>query len=247
MTVIRPPKGIDARVRQFCASITRRATPQYVGIAPREGCLPLECFANVRAQVEREGGRIQFGWTIWEWTGIFLEAEHHAVYDPGDHRGLIDVTPAQDGETRRLFLPDDDAIYDFDNEGTRIDNIRHALRKDPLIEAFFATAAEKSAFLNTVPGFGMFALAGEKAEQYNGIEGGWQDFSCKSSKNTPVRTVFASAGVGRSSNAATALRHRRAIWLAVWPPIFSSGPCRKRNPGLRCFERSIHRVLRDER
>lgn len=170
MTVIRPPKGIDARVRQFCATITRRATPQYVSIAPREGCLPLECFANVRAQVERNGGRIQFGWTIWEWTGIFLEAEHHAVYEPADHRGFIDVTPAQDGEARRLFLPDNDAIYDFDNEGTRIDNIRYALRKDPLIEAFFAAAAEKSAFLNTVPGFGMFALAGEKAEQYEGIE-----------------------------------------------------------------------------
>lgn len=170
MAVITPPRVIDARVRQFCATITRSTTPQYVTIAPSEGSLPLECFSNVRGQVAKHGGRIQFGWTIWEWTGIFLEAEHHAVYDPGDGGEFVDVTPAQDGETKRLFLPDNNATYDFDNEGTRIDNTRFSLRKDPLIDAFFAAARERTAFLNTVPGFGTFTLAGDMAEQYERLD-----------------------------------------------------------------------------
>jgi hypothetical protein len=170
MTLVTTPKQIDARVRGFCSSIVRPAAPQYVDITPGAGCIPLECFENVRTYVQAHGGRIQFGWTIWEWTGVFLEAEHHAVFDPGNGRGLVDLTPAQDRETQRLFLPDDSATYDFANLGVRTENKRLALRNDPLIEAFFDAARQKAAFMNTLPGFGMVSLNFVQAQQRRVLE-----------------------------------------------------------------------------
>jgi hypothetical protein len=114
-----------------------------------------ECFQNVRRKAEREGGSIQFGWAIWTWPRVFIEAEHHAVYVPPDGQPWQDVTPAEDPETkRRLFLPDDTATYDFKNEGVRRDNVRMALSDDPLIPAFFAAAEERSRIWNSIPGVG---------------------------------------------------------------------------------------------
>jgi hypothetical protein len=103
--------------------------------------------------VEREGGRIQYGWAIWERPRVYIEAEHHAVYEPPGGLPWLDITPSASPEiTRRLFLPDDTAVYDFENEGVLRDNFRLALSDDPIIQKFFAVAAERSAFLNTIPG-----------------------------------------------------------------------------------------------
>ena len=124
-------------------------------IAPEPDCEPLDCFNNVRRKLEREGGRIQFGYAIWTWPHVLLEAEHHAVYEPPPGGDWRDITPARDPSIkRRLFLPDDTATYDFENEGVRKDNIRLALSNEPLIADFIAAAEERARIYNSIPGIG---------------------------------------------------------------------------------------------
>lgn len=161
----RTPSVRDIYVLDFCRMITTASKPLLLPIKPEPKSLPLECFHNVRRKVEAEGGRLVEGWAIWEWPRVYIEAEHHAVYETLDGQ-LIDVTPGPiPGFTSRLFLADPNATYDFDNEGIRRDNFRRALRKDPLIEAFFRSASDYSAAMNALPGVGEIKVTPAVARQ----------------------------------------------------------------------------------
>jgi hypothetical protein len=153
------PAEISDKVRQFAREKVGPTTePQFVTITPEKGCAPADCFANVQKKVAKEGGRIQFGWALWEWPGVYFEAEHHAVYVPPGSSSFLDITPSEFGITRRLFVPDDAAVYDFANEGVLRDNLRFALVEDPLIDELFKAAARHVAFKNELPGVGVIAI-----------------------------------------------------------------------------------------
>ena len=141
----------NADVQAFCQTISP-SSPLFVKIAPREDCTSKDSFLNVQKQVDRFGGDMRTGWSIRDWPGAYIEAEHHAVYDPGNGAAWIDVTPALDGETHRLFLADETATYDAANPGVRRDNIRKAHTNDPLILELFKVAAEKTRLMNMIPG-----------------------------------------------------------------------------------------------
>lgn len=141
----------NADVKAFCETISP-SSPIFVKIAPREDCKPKDSFGNVQRQIDRFGGAMRTGWSIRDWPGAYIEAEHHAVYDPGNGAAWIDVTPAVDGESHRLFLPDETAPYNAANPGVRRDNIRKAHTSDPMIAELFKVAAEKTRLLNKVPG-----------------------------------------------------------------------------------------------
>jgi len=153
------PTEISDKVRQFAREKVGPSTePQFVTITPERGCKIADCFANVQRKVAKEGGRIQFGWALWEWPGVYFEAEHHAVYVPPDGSSFFDITPSEFGVTKRLFVPDDTATYDFANEGVLRDNLRFALVEDPLIDELFKAAARRVAFKNELPGVGLIAI-----------------------------------------------------------------------------------------
>jgi len=141
-------------------------------IQPESGWEPNECFLCVRERVRRDGGRIQLGWSIWEWPGVCLEAERHAVFAPADDSPWLDISPSPVPEiTTRLFLPDDAAAeYDFANDGVREDNIREALAADDRIKDLFRLAEQKSALLNSLPGFGKITLKGENAIHFQRLQ-----------------------------------------------------------------------------
>lgn len=164
------PNLLDPHIREFCFEIMPSAKPRFVAIVPEDGCEPLNCFNNVQRKVEIAGGRIQFGWAIWEWPRVYVEAEHHAVYAPADEREWIDLTPDQDGETHRLFIPDDSAVYDFENEGIRRDNLRKALSDDPLVRNFFSNAKAITAILNTIHGIGEVHVDFATAQRIHNLE-----------------------------------------------------------------------------
>lgn len=146
---------IGPRTTEFCARVSPGQIARLVLIRPAPGSDHNDCFHLVRRKAHRDGGRIQFGWAIWEWPGVFLEAEHHAVYAPPGDRPWVDISPCDLPElTHRLFLPDDSALYDFDHEGIRRDNRREALTDDPLIQTFFRLAEQRIGLWNTVPGIG---------------------------------------------------------------------------------------------
>jgi hypothetical protein len=155
--MITAPSPSELRVVKFCQTIRADVEPVTVPVEVAADGEVLDCFANVRRVVERSGGRTVFGWSIWEWRNIYLEAIHHAIYESPTGT-LIDVTPLQMTNVDRiLFLPDDTVPYDFENEDhvIRRDSHRLALRKDPLIENLFATKKAHDDFLNKVPGVGV--------------------------------------------------------------------------------------------
>lgn len=171
MTTQRTPPAITPFIRQFATEVRSRAEPIYLRVRPGADAQPLDCFYNVKREVDRSGGRMQFGWAVWEWPKVFVEAELHAVYQPFDGAAFEDITPTDDPEIkRRLFIPDDSVSYDFENEGVTLDNIRKAYVRDPLIEAFLNAASERSAFRNSIPGIGEIQLQGEMARQWTAIE-----------------------------------------------------------------------------
>ncbi len=165
--MLRTPDTISAPVQELCRQINPHAAPIFLTIKADPGCVPNDCFDCVRRKIAREGGRIQFGWCIWEWPRVFIEAEHHAVYEPPTGPPWLDISPAaQPPATRRLFLSDDAATYAIENEDTRRDNVRRALTDDPLVQEFFRLAEERNAILNAIPGVGKVTLQGEAATRF---------------------------------------------------------------------------------
>jgi hypothetical protein len=165
------PAEISDQVRQFAIEKVGPGTePQFVSITPEKGCKVADCFLNVQKKVVKEGGRIQFGWALWEWPGLYFEAEHHAVYVTPDDSRFVDITPSEFGLTKRLFVPDDAATYDFDNEGILRDNLRFALIDDPLIDDLFKAAARRVAFKNGLPGVGMIAIHASEDKALQNLE-----------------------------------------------------------------------------
>ncbi len=164
---VRTPDRNSIAAKQFCHEINSSSQPEYIAITPAPGCEPKDCFNCVRQKVGQAGGRIQYGWAIWEWPGVYVEAEHHAVWEPSPGASLIDITPSDEqGEARRLFLRDDAAIYDFQSESFRRDNKRRALNDDPLIGDFLRAAEARVAILNGLPGVGEIAVDAETATRY---------------------------------------------------------------------------------
>lgn len=118
------PQIISADVLALCHEINPAYTPVWVPTYPDQNARVGECFANVGEKVQREGGAIVYGWAIWEWKRVFVEAEHHAVWEKDKTK--IDITPHTNGEEKILFLPDPDRIYDY-NENKRLPNVKRSL------------------------------------------------------------------------------------------------------------------------
>lgn len=94
-----------------------------------------DCTTNVDRAIADHGGSVEYGWQLWEMPGLMLEAEFHAVWvDPQSSRR--DITPKDLPFEQSVFLPDPKLVY----EGRQIDNVRVALRDDPLIHEFIAAA-----------------------------------------------------------------------------------------------------------
>ncbi len=116
------PNQLTDEIRDFCANITLTNHPEWVDVAPRDWCTQGECFYNVRNMVQANHGNALNGWCIWQHNNMFVEAEHHCVWESPEN-DLIDVTPKQDNEQAILFLPDQDADFDWSRESRR-KNIR---------------------------------------------------------------------------------------------------------------------------
>jgi hypothetical protein len=123
------PREIDVVVKEFCLTVSPGNSPVSVDVIPQKaGAIQDECFFNVQNVIRKKGGRIIYGWIIWLWPRVLIEANHHAVWEKPD-QALIDVTPRADGEKRILFLPDAHQIFDFENF-QRLDNVRHPIADD---------------------------------------------------------------------------------------------------------------------
>ncbi len=122
------PKEITQKIRLLASRVAPGETPLYVSVLPEPGALPNECFQNTEVKAQRDAGSVVYGWQLWEWPRVLIEAEFHAVWRSPDGR-LIDITPRPNGEERILFVTDQQRAY----QGISVDNVRIALRDDLLV------------------------------------------------------------------------------------------------------------------
>jgi hypothetical protein len=126
------PSALTAEVLSFYHSVCPGMLPRYVAVQPLEGAEIGECFPLVDKLVAERNGSACYGWRIWEWPRVMIEAEFHAVWmDP--EGALRDHSPTVPPENRILFLQDFSRRY----VGLQVNNIRRNLSASPLVDEFF--------------------------------------------------------------------------------------------------------------
>jgi len=100
------PKEVTEKILKFCREkIDPTTKPVFLTLDPIGNCISGDCFGNVEDYIKKKGGRVQYGWIIWESPKYLLEAEFHAIW-VNDDEEYIDITPKVDGEKEILFFPD---------------------------------------------------------------------------------------------------------------------------------------------
>lgn len=127
------PRKITPAIEKLCAEINADEAPVFLPVKPDRDAILSECFHNVSQKIERDGGSMLYGWNLWEWSRVFVEAEHHAVWVKEDE--IIDLTPKQNGERKVLFLPDPSRTYDFKSQ-KRLINIKRSLGQYASVESW---------------------------------------------------------------------------------------------------------------
>ena len=140
------PAKLTQDLAMFCGQLVAGGAPVALPrLAPPEA-RPLECFETVEQKVADHGGAPCYGWALWEWPHLFLEAEFYAVWrDPTG--GLHDITPRPGDSRSILFLQDPQRIFD----GRRVKTVRHALSRDPAVAGFLRACDEEFALINRGP------------------------------------------------------------------------------------------------
>jgi hypothetical protein len=136
------PSVLTQDLVALCAELAPGAAPISLAcLAPPEA-RPLDSFETVERQVVEKGGAACFGWSLWEWPRLFLEAEFYSVWRDVDGR-LHDITPRVKRGTI-LFLPDATRVYD----GRRVKSVRRPLTEDPAVSGFLRACDEEFALIN---------------------------------------------------------------------------------------------------
>lgn len=139
------PISLDNNVWEFCAQVSA-SEPVVLDVTPEPYAVVSECYSNVEAKVSRDGGRISYGWQIWEWPSVLIEAEFHAVWEAPSGE-LVDITPKIDGDKKIVFLPDTTRKY----EGDQIDNIRKPISENRLVADFIYLCESSFSAFSAIP------------------------------------------------------------------------------------------------
>jgi hypothetical protein len=140
------PLNTTEAIKSLSRDLAPAHRPMFVKVASEHDAAQGECFYNVGAKVARSGGEILYGWAIWEWPNVFVEAEHHAVWNNGDE--LLDVTPPLGGEHRVLFLPDPARAYDFESR-KRLPNVTRSLGLIPAAQHWLDATHQLQDFMDS--------------------------------------------------------------------------------------------------
>lgn len=165
--MLRTPSTITAEVHDLTAGINGEETPVFVRYRPTPKALPQECYANVDHQVATARGRSVVGWAIWEWNEVFVEAEHHAVWEGPD--GLIDITPHGIPIERVLFLPDPTAPY-LGTEAPRRPNRRVVISRSAATMRFLAAIDARNLWMERFAAGELVQLTHGQANEMKSLE-----------------------------------------------------------------------------
>ena len=173
--LMRTPAKVTCEIKELCFKIKPTNAPLYVDVAPSPGAKPLECFFNVQEVVWKDGGELLSGWAIWEWPRVSIEAEHHAVWKKVDGR-LVDLTPNAAGTRQILFLPDEEAHFDFKGLVHR-DNVRQPLTSLEAVRRLIEAAKQRHELIEACSQ-GARLVLGSNASKMKSIETSIEEASC---------------------------------------------------------------------
>ncbi|HEY0019469.1 MAG TPA: SEC-C metal-binding domain-containing protein [Longimicrobium sp.] len=162
------PGAITDTIRQLCNQLVPNIPPRYLPVTPVTGAEPQDCFEVVAQHVRNNGGRICYGWQIWEWPNVMLEAEFHAVWEDRDGK-LHDLTPKLSLVERVLFLPDATRVYN----GRPVKSVLHVLSPSPAIESFIDACDAEFELMNRgdrAEQHGEIILSGAEVSEYETIQ-----------------------------------------------------------------------------
>jgi hypothetical protein len=128
------PGSITPAIREFCHRLDPSREPHFVPVRPVPGASG-NPFALLKDHASRHGGTVQYGWTITEQPGWYLEAEFHGVWVAPTGE-LVDIAGRADGRTAILFLPDSRRTY----QGESLPNRFFALSTSPDVRAMVQDA-----------------------------------------------------------------------------------------------------------
>jgi len=103
------PTEVNKEVDKLLTVMGLDVEPEQVPVRPEEYCKLLGCYYNVAEKVKRDGGKIHYGWAIWQ-SHYLCQSEHHAVWED-DNENLIDITPREKPTDFIMFVPDNEVLY----------------------------------------------------------------------------------------------------------------------------------------
>ena len=168
MIGVTTPREVSKEILVLCRELVSKSQPRFLEVRPTSNTDPGDCFPAVARHAEAHGGSVCYGWLIWEWPGVFVEAEFHAVWRDPEGK-LHDITHAPEGISRILFLPDPAKIY----EGRQVNNVRRALSDNSAITEFFQACDAGFELMNRgsrADKHGKIALSGADAGEWQVIE-----------------------------------------------------------------------------
>lgn len=113
------PSAITPAIMTLCRELVANPEPRFLTVTPGPDADANDCFPVVERYVEEHGGSICYGWQLWEWPSVMIEAEFHAVWRSSTGE-LRDLTPKLRPVPQVLFLPDPGRKY----EGRQVSNRR---------------------------------------------------------------------------------------------------------------------------
>ncbi|HWY38632.1 MAG TPA: SEC-C domain-containing protein [Bacteroidia bacterium] len=132
--MITVPPLTDDGLLSLVALLKTNTAPFFVTVTPDALAEQNECFDNVQAKIQRDGGDRIVGWQFWKHQ-FMIEAEYHAVWKSPNGE-LIDITPKNSAIDKIMFVEDLNNPYD----GQQLDNIRLNTTNNLLVNDFIALA-----------------------------------------------------------------------------------------------------------
>ncbi|MCX4027951.1 hypothetical protein H0A36_19610 [Endozoicomonas sp. SM1973] len=129
-------------VIQFCSGLSD-ALPVKIPLRPLKDADQRDCFNILSEHVAEHGGSQLFGWSIWEWPSVMIEAEFHSVWK-NDAGEIIDLTPKPKYFEYTIFVHDSSKVY----QGRQVNNIRKPIAKGLTTKKYIETADEIYAEMN---------------------------------------------------------------------------------------------------
>ncbi|RXG31425.1 hypothetical protein [Leeuwenhoekiella palythoae] len=138
--IIISPKEENKFVEKLLEKIDSEFESEQVPVKIEKYSEPLNCFGNVDKKIELDGGKVHYGWVIYQ-TDILCEAERHAVWE-NENEELIDITPREIDFEEIMFVSDNN----FEYKGQIIDNYRVNTTKNKVVDHFIKVCETLSKF-----------------------------------------------------------------------------------------------------